>query len=30
MKFGYSLFDEEQDVFSAYTAGMFPEVDEDE
>ena len=28
--FGYSLFDEEQDVFSAYTAGMFPEVDEDE
>ena len=30
MKFGYTLFDEEQDVFSAYTTGMFPEVDDNE
>ncbi|MDE7130253.1 MAG: tyrosine-type recombinase/integrase [Lachnospiraceae bacterium] len=30
LKFSYTLFEEEQDTFSSYTAGMFPEVYEDE
>lgn len=30
LKFSYTLFEEEQDTFSSYTAGMFPEVHEDE
>lgn len=30
LKFSYTLFEEEQDIFSSYTAGMFPEVYEDE
>lgn len=30
LKFSYTLFEEEQDSFSSYTAGMFPEVYEDE
>lgn len=30
LKFSYTLFEEEQDTFSSYTAGIFPEVYEDE
>lgn len=30
LKFSYTLFEEEQDAFSSYAAGMFPEVYEDE
>lgn len=30
LKFSYTLFEEEQNTFSSYTAGMFPEVYDDE